>query len=262
VPFVDFSERPERAEIADDEQRHAGRHRGARCDVALEHDAVERRASRDLLAGLARRVLRIRDAEVLEGLLSAANLGLRHVELLLGSDPVGRRPLALLLRDRLVGEQPSRSRLRVTRVREFRLQTPPLGDGLAILRPRVVNDMAVQFGEQGARAHAVSDLDQRPDHVALDHRADARGARLVQGEDGSGLDRVGDRHHPCSFDREPRVGALPGGQGHAIRCGRGRWSRRRGRRRWRCRRRATAERVGDDRRRSHDQREQQAAEKR
>ena len=89
---------------------------------------------------LARRVLLVRHAEVLERLLGAPHLRPRLVQLLPRGHLVGLGALPLLERERLLLVEAPGPLGRLRRPRQLRLAAAPIGDGLAVVGPGVVDD--------------------------------------------------------------------------------------------------------------------------
>ena len=148
----------------------------------------------------ARRVLLVGDAEMLELLLGAADLGLDDVEGLLGRDAVGARALRFLLGQRLVGQQARGALVGLHRQLQLRLRLPALGHGLAIGRPGLVDERADHVRQLLAGADAIADLDEDLEDLAVDLRPDARRAPLVERQDARRFELIaprdgGDRRH-------------------------------------------------------------------
>ena len=106
--------------------------------------------------------------------------------------------------------------------------------GLAVVGPRVVHHVAVEVRQHVAAPHAVADVAEGLDDVALDQRTDARGALLVE-RDARRWRRASRRARPPSAaaTATPASRSASGGQRHDVGrsggCGRRRRRRRRAR---------------------------------
>ena len=84
---------------------------------------------------------------------------------------VGSGPFQLLGRERLRVHQLRGPGLGRARVGELGFHPPPLGLCLGIGGPRIVDDMAVQAGQDDATRHAVAGLDVDFVHDPFNQRA-------------------------------------------------------------------------------------------